>query len=505
MRIIYFDLDATRPDHLGCYGYGRNTTPYIDSVAAEAMRFDSYYCSDAPCLPSRAALISGKFGIHTGIINHGGQAADPHHPGKDRFMFNQNIINNFFFLFRNAGLYTASVSTFSERHSAYWFNAGLNEVVNIGKIGSETAGEIADAAEKWLKENAESDNWFLHVHMWDVHAPYNAPESFGNPFENEPLCDNWIDDGILEQHRKHVGPHSANELSMFSDEAPAGLPRNLGQVRTLANVKQVIDGYDTDLKYMDSQIGRLLSFLKDRKLYDDLAVIVSADHGENLGELGIYSEHATADYCTTRIPLIIKWPGMRTGKDEGLHYNIDLTRTMADLLKTEPIPDGDGLSFAETLEDGTECGRDHLIVSQCAHVCQRAVRWDDYLYIHTYHDGYHLFPDEMLFNVKKDPHELYDLAQERQNLCDHAARLLLSWEHEMMLSGKYEGDPMWTVIREGGPFNASGMLPMYLKRLEETGRKEGADELRKRHPVEAEQKKVFPHLPDAIRRVAQRH
>ncbi|HHW21857.1 MAG TPA: sulfatase-like hydrolase/transferase [Clostridiaceae bacterium] len=59
MRILMLDLDTLRPDHLHCYGYGRNTSPALDSICADGMRFDNYYCSDAPCLPSRASLITG--------------------------------------------------------------------------------------------------------------------------------------------------------------------------------------------------------------------------------------------------------------------------------------------------------------------------------------------------------------------------------------------------------------------------------------------------------------
>ena len=63
MRILFIDIDTLRPDHMGCYGYSRNTTPNMDRVCQEGMRFDQYYCSDAPCLPSRASLVSGIFGI----------------------------------------------------------------------------------------------------------------------------------------------------------------------------------------------------------------------------------------------------------------------------------------------------------------------------------------------------------------------------------------------------------------------------------------------------------
>lgn len=501
MRIIMIDVDTLRPDHMGCYGYERNTTPQMDKIARDGMRFENYYCSDAPCLPSRAALVTGKFGIHSGIVNHGGLAADIRHPGPDRFMFNQGVINNLFFMFRSAGMYTVSVSTFAERHSAYWFNAGFNETINVGKIGSETANEVMPNALEWIGRCGKENGWFMHIHMWDPHSPYNTPEDFGNPFEDAPAVP-WITEDVLKEHKKHVGPHSINELNMFDDKVNPKWKRMVGKGETLSDVKKIIDGYDCGVRYVDTQVGYLVDLLKRLGIYEDTAIIITADHGENLGELGIYSEHATADNTTTRIPLIIKWPGMKQGVDQGLHYNIDLTRTFADLLGQEPIPDGDGQSFIETLRTGADTGRNHLIVSQCAHVCQRSVRFDDYIYIRTYHDGYHLFPREMLFNIKEDVHEQENLADQEPQLCDRAARLLLDWEEDMMLSSPSETDPMWVVIREGGPFNCSGRLGEYLDRLEATGRHEGAEELRRRHPKEIAKKKRIPHIPPAIARNA---
>jgi len=76
MRILYYDIDTLRADHLRCYGYLRDTSPNIDRLAGEGVRFEHCYVSDAPCLPSRASMFTGRFGIHTGVVNHGGLAAD---------------------------------------------------------------------------------------------------------------------------------------------------------------------------------------------------------------------------------------------------------------------------------------------------------------------------------------------------------------------------------------------------------------------------------------------
>jgi len=483
MRILFLDLDTLRADHLGCYGYHRNTSPAIDSIAAEGLRFENYYCSDAPCLPSRSALFTGRFGIHTGVVGHGGSAADPFIEGATRGFRDRLVNDSLPGLLRSAGFKTATVSPFAERHSAWWFYAGFNEMLNTGNTGNESAEEITPSALKWIRDNGAADNWFLHVNYWDPHTPYRAPEDFGNPFEGEPLPE-WLTGDVLEKHREMVGPHCARELAMYHNRTDGRLPRWLGEITDMADMRTVIDGYDCGIRYMDTHIARLFEALREEGVFDDLVIIISADHGENFGELGIYAEHATADQATCRIPMIIRWPEGRTGVDSGLHYNLDLAPTLAELLDKEPSERWDGESYAGALTDGTKSGRDYLVVSQCAHVCQRSVRWGDWLYMRTYHDGYHLFPDEMLYNLAEDPHERYDHAGSQPEIRREGACRLAEWHEMMMRTAVRDVDPLWTVIHEGGPFHARGHLAEYCKYLEKTGREWAVPELKKRHPGE---------------------
>ena len=312
MRILFIDIDTLRPDHMGCYGYSRNTTPNMDQVCREGIRFDQYYCSDAPCLPSRASLVSGMFGIHNGAVGHGGTAADRRLTGCPRDFTDIVDDNCFHNIFRKAGMHTASVSTFPERHSSWWFNAGFNECYNVGGHGNESGEEVLPVALDWLRRNRERDNWFLHVHFWDPHTPYRAPESFGNPFAEVPL-DTWIDEAVLEEHKKAVGPHGINELGMYTDQIAPGYPRMPGSAQDMAGLRRVMDGYDTGILYADYLVGQLFDLLKEQGLYEDTAIFITSDHGENMGELAIYSEHGTADYPTCHIPFIMKWPGCKAG------------------------------------------------------------------------------------------------------------------------------------------------------------------------------------------------
>jgi arylsulfatase A-like enzyme len=183
--------------------------------------------------------------------------------------------------------------------------------------------------------------------------------------------------------------------------------------------------------------------------------------------------------------MIIRWPGMKKGHvDDGLHVHLDLLPTLAELLGKDPAPTWDGTSYAAALRSGDSCSREYAVVSQCAHVCQRSVRFGDYLYIRTYHDGYHLFDKEMLFNLKDDPYEQHNLAQAERGLCKEAVYYLNEWHDAMMDSMPFDTDPLWTVMKEGGPFHAKGHLKAYVKRLEETGRGAAVPELMRRHPNE---------------------
>lgn len=487
MRILYIDIDSLRPDHLGCYGYHRNTSPNIDRLAADGVRFTQCHVSDAPCLPSRTALFSGRFGIHTGVVNHGGTAAEPFVEGPDRRFRSQLGGSCWMARLREAGLRTVTISPFGERHSAWHFYAGFSEIYNTGKGGLERADEIAPVALDWLSRHAKADNWFLHVNFWDPHGPYRTPDDFGDPFKDDPLPA-WLTEDIRQQHWRGCGPHSAQEVSGFAPAPEQRFRRHPRQIDSMAAVRAMFDGYDTGIRYADEHIGRLLNLLADQEVLDDTVIMISSDHGENLGELNIYGDHQTADLHTTRVPLIVRWPGLGTAGggrvDPALHYQLDWAATLIELVGGQVPSVWDGVSFAPAFQAGEASGRDYLVVSQNAWSCQRSVIFDDHICIRSYHDGYHGFPDVMLFDLTTDPHELQNLAAERPQVVARALGLLDDWYGRVMRNATHDHDPMWTVLREGGPLHTRGQLPRYLQRLRETGRADWADRLAAAHPNE---------------------
>jgi arylsulfatase A-like enzyme len=251
----------------------------------------------------------------------------------------------------------------------------------------------------------------------------------------------------------------------------------------------MFDGYDTGVLYADQYIGEILALLEELGIADDTAIMISADHGENLGELNIYGDHQCADEHTCHVPMILKWPGVtdeRAGQvDEALHYQFDVAATVVELVGGT-VPDlWHGQSFAEPLRAGASSGRDSLVLGQGAWTCQRALRFDQderkLLCIRSYHDGHHGFPDTMLFDLGADPHEQHDLASEEGALVDHSLREIDAWLGTMMASSPTGIDPMWTVLHEGGPKHTKGALDAYLDRLRRTQRGHWADLLESRH------------------------
>ncbi|MCB0044055.1 MAG: sulfatase [Caldilineaceae bacterium] len=488
MRILYIDIDSLRPDHLGCYGYHRDTSPAIDALATQGVRFDNCYISDAPCLPSRTALWSGRCGFHTGVVNHGGTAAQPFIEGARRGFSDTFRLTSWMSALRDAGHRTATVSSFGERHAAWHWYAGYNEIYNPGKWGMDIADDVTPYALHWLERNAQVENWFLHVNYWDPHTPFRTPEALGNPFADDPLP-GWLTEAAWQRMWDGFGPHSPQEPHGFGD---ATLPHeqfykqfhNPDQIDGPEAMKWWIDRYDTAIRYVDMHVSRLLDALAEHGVLDETMVIISADHGENQGELNIWGDHQTADAITCRVPLIVRAPGAyNPGRvDAALHYHFDWAATLIELAGGRVPGNWDGRAFTDAFQAGEEAGRAYLVTSQQTWSCQRGVRFDDYMLLRTYHDGYKEIDPVMLWNVAQDPHEQYNLADTHPELVQKGLSLLAEWYGEMALTGSNDVDPMLTVLREGGPFHTRGMLPNYLARLRATGRDQHADRLMRLHP-----------------------
>jgi choline-sulfatase len=477
VRILYIDIDCCRADHVGINGYGRDTTPNIDRIARDGVSFRNCHTPNSPCLPSRAALFTGRFGFNNGVVAHHGtgERLRPNNAGHG-----QDPDKPFFIwqLWRH-GYRTVAFSSFHDRHNAWWWTAGWDEIHSNRKGGQEIAHEIVDPALDWLENNAEQDNWFVDVHLWDAHSHYRAPDEWLEKYFDEPLPTDFPTEEAVQCNLDIYGPRSGRDLytGYPNNERPNDMhPEG---VNTRADAKRLIDMYDGSIAYVDDQIGRIFDLLERKGLLEDTAVIVSADHGDSFGEHGQYMDHGIANVPVHNVPMIVRWPGLEaSGVDDSLCYTLDLCPTVCELLDI-PIPTGwDGESFIAALNAAQYDGRPYLVMDHGIYTFSRSVRTQDMLLMQMLHPGLYPYDDQFyLHDLNADPHQQVNLYPE--NTADFAelSGMYWQWRHEQVLKGGAP-DPLEAMVPLG-PFIYYSPESMDA-RLRATGRSQQADELRER-------------------------
>lgn len=488
MRILYIDIDSLRPNHLGCYGYPRPTSPVVDSIAADGVLLTHCYASDNPCNPSRASLFSARFGILNGVVAHDGPgqnmsyAGEGHWHDPDAPMWMRSL--------QQHGWNTVSFSGFAQRHLSWWFTAGFTEFHGNKLPGAlENAEDVNAHAEPWLMDHAQEDNWFLHLNYWDVHHPYRAPDQYWEEMQRHGDGLAFPDDDkIRSDYEQYYGVRTARDWgpAEFNPEYYENFPRMLDSIRNREDFQVFVDGADAGMRYVDDCIGRLLELLEDKGVLKETAIIISSDHGESVGEQGMYWEHGNASEGTAHVPLIIRWPGVtdanKGGSLTGLQYHLDLPPTVADLLGYD-IPKGwSGESFANALRGQEWPGRDHLIWGTGIWSFQRAVRTRSHLFIRTLHSGIYNLEPLSLFDMTSDPNQTHNLITEQPEVAATHDHLLSNWWHSYCSGPNSVRDPFQTQNDTTPDIYCS--LERYLSYLERHDRTEQANDLRTRRGVQ---------------------
>jgi arylsulfatase A-like enzyme len=485
MRVLYIDLDCCRADHLGCNGYPRPTSPNVDRIAAEGVTFNHCYCSNSPCLPSRAALFSGRFGFNNGIVAHHGTGEDfryhdlynGHARDTSRPMLQMHLWQH--------GMKTVTFSCFADRHNAWWFNAGWEEVHTFTrKRGQERADEVNAAFLPWFRQHAREEDWFIHLHYWDIHSHYRVPPDWVARFRDLP-APKWPDQAAIDRHQSFYGPRSAVDLyTGYEGGKGGGYARPVetmpDAIRTTDDFKLLVDGYDASLAYADSHVGQVLDALDDAGVLDHTAIVVSADHGDSFGEHGQYMDHGIANEAVHNVPMIVRWPGATTrpGRCEAMIYGMDLAPTLCELLGF-PIPSRwDGRSFAPALRGEEFAGWPYQVWDHGIYTFTRAVRTREWLMIRVLHPGLYPYDEPvMLHDMWRDPHQTRNVAAERPEVVAELCAMLADWRQEQ-LQKSAPCDPLEAMI-------AQGVFIYYtpermFQRLERTGRGHLVAELKAR-------------------------
>ena len=182
-------------------------------------------------------------------------------------------------------------------------------------------------------------------------------------------------------------------------------------VTSLVAYRRLLATYDAEIAHVDSAVGDVLSMLDEIGIADETVVVISADHGEEFGEHGVFSEHWSVHDGTQRVPLLVRVPGSGwSGVRSGMALNIDLAPTFVELAGLESAADWDGVSLVPALRGDVDVVRDSVPVCHGLYTAQRGWRSLDWKLVQTLSGGEWELPSLQLFDMRTDLHERSDVS-----------------------------------------------------------------------------------------------
>lgn len=356
MNVVLITADTLRADHLSGYGYWRETSPNLDALAAEGLRFERFIGQCAHTLPSFTSMMTGRTPFETGVIatlhcvpdTPSGRLSD-HEP-----VFAEALAQ--------AGVYTVAVDNLMQFacHPS-WFVRGFAEYRNPNPESFVTA-LIAERMNAVLLPVLRRlpEPFFLWAHYWDPHRPYNQPDEWLRPFEDDGSAQvRTTPDG-----REYIPTWGTLEALERSTWANGAYPDAQGD--RLGNARAMIDAYDGEIAYLDAHLGQVFDALRDLGRWDDTCVLFTADHGETMADHLTHFAHVEALDACTHIPLIVKPPAsmsIAAPVHELLATHTDLAATILDLFGVEPAGPMHGRSLLPAIDGRAQSHRDHVVSS----------------------------------------------------------------------------------------------------------------------------------------------
>ncbi len=278
--VIILLVDALRADHLGCYGYGRETTPAIDALAADGVVFRQAITQSTFTKSSIASLFTSRYPYQHGVY-WGSHRETPQSITSDVLAGTETTLAE---VMREHGYFTAA--WIQNSHLRHFMGFAQGFVRYRDQQGS--IARIHRSFRPWLRTAATRYPYFAYLHYIDLHDPYRPKPPYDTLFGSYSDVYAGVDFRRWGAYLKAV--------------------REKEQSLSQADVDQLIAYYDGQLRYIDEQIGRLLGDLRESGLYDDSLIILTADHGDAFMEHGFISHSSKPYEELARVPLIVKFP-----------------------------------------------------------------------------------------------------------------------------------------------------------------------------------------------------
>lgn len=405
--IIVVDLDTLRADHLGCYGYARDTSPHIDDFATGAARFEWAFSQGPNTPPSQSSILTGLY-----PTSHG------------RILDRQTIAPEVETLAESlsaAGYATAAYVDGGLMASGFGLEQGF-DIYDDEAGGIEAIGPRAEEyIERHLAGERPEQPFFLLVHTYDIHSPYElTPLPFRDHFLGE------LDELPDDDYRGNMSGRMRQTWDARHEEPPPQL-----DAAELAYAKAMYDG---GIRHVDHWFGGFLDFLRHRGLLEKAIVVVISDHGDE------FQEHDTLFherlYATvTRIPLIVHFPdGFGQGVWDDVVESIDLAPTLLERVGVEGAAGIQGSSLLPMLR-GERGGDQGTAISESPFLGRRiALTTREARYFLTVKGG-----ASELYAYRDDPFEQHDLASEEPDRLRRLRRAVGRWQRGVQ-SQRYRGE-----------------------------------------------------------------
>jgi len=333
--VLLIIVDTLRADALSSYGNPQPTTPHLDALAADGLRFAEVLTQAPNTAPSHATLFTGLTPWTHRVANLTSlELGTPGLPPAFITLAER---------FRGRGYATAAFTDGGPVGTAWNLMQGF-DVLEAEYEGA--APKVDDALAYWADAGDDRPR-FVFLHTYQVHEPYLPPLEYRERFNSNPDYDGVVLESEARARvlRTDGGEVEPNGKVLFEHKDAFGP----------ADVRYLWDLYQAELAYTDAELGRLFQALKDSGRYDDMTIIVTSDHGEEFGEHGEFG-HLRLNHETLHVPLIVKLPA-------GLHDDwrgrvveervnqVDVHATLVDLLGDD-WPVGPGRSLFDDLEEG---------------------------------------------------------------------------------------------------------------------------------------------------------
>ncbi len=391
-NVLLISIDSLRADHVGAYGYTRDTTPTIDRLAAHGIRFETAISSTSWTLPAHAALFTALPDLAHGVsaptdslgegiptlaeaMKAGGYRTLGFYSGP--FLHPLFGLDRGFDVYRDCTSYDASGSLDGETRgekegtrAVQRLHARSHKDVTNPKIAERFAAEI---------ESLENQPFFAFVHMWDVHYDYIPPPEYARMFSPD-----------------YTGTVTGEGFRM-NEAVHKGMPAE--------DLARIIALYDGEIRYTDDTVAQLLATLQSRGFLENTLVVITADHGEEFFEHGGKGHRHTLFDEVTRIPLIFHHPRLTpyAAVSTQVVSITDIANTILELSRQPRLANTTGRSLVPLWRRRSPPWQDRPALASLragASLSLDALRGPDAKIIHDLARKKHSF-----FNLTNDPNE----------------------------------------------------------------------------------------------------